>query len=66
MYRIREVYGHNDEFADVLTDLHRLTFFDGAPVPEFDQGHWWLVFNEALPVAFAGVVPSLATRKTGM
>jgi GNAT superfamily N-acetyltransferase len=65
MYRIREVGGHNDEFADVLTDLHRLTFFDGAPVPEFDQGHWWLVFNEALPVAFAGVVPSTRVHNAG-
>lgn len=65
MYRIREVDGHNDEFADVLTDLHRLTFFDGAPVPEFDQGHWWLVFNEALPVAFAGVVPSTRAHNAG-
>ncbi len=65
MYRIREVDGHDDEVADVLTDLHRLTFFDGAPVPEFDQGHWWLVYNEAVPVAFAGVVPSTRAHNAG-
>ena len=31
MYRIREVDGHDDEIADTLVDLHRLTFFDSAP-----------------------------------
>jgi hypothetical protein len=46
MYRIREVDGHEDEIADTLADLHRLTFFDGAAIPEFDQGHWWLAFHE--------------------
>ena len=28
-------------------NLHRLTFFDGASVPAFDRGHWWLAFHEA-------------------
>ncbi len=54
MYRIREVDGHDDEIADMLTDLHRLTFFGGAPLPEFDQGHWWLAYSGDFPVAFAG------------
>jgi len=36
MYRIREVDGHDDEIADTLADLHRLTFFDSAAIPEFD------------------------------
>jgi hypothetical protein len=40
MYRIREVDGHDDDIADTLADLHRLTFFDGAAIPEFDQGPW--------------------------
>jgi hypothetical protein len=26
MYRIREVDGHDDDVADTLADLHRLTF----------------------------------------
>ena len=50
MYRIREVDGHEDEIVDTLTDLHRLTFFGGAAIPEFDQGHWWLALHEATPV----------------
>jgi GNAT superfamily N-acetyltransferase len=58
MYRIPEVDAHDDEVADALTDLHRLIFFYEAPIPKFDQGHWWFVFHETIPVAFAGVVPS--------
>ena len=58
MYRIREVDGEDDEIADTLADLHRLTFFDCAPIPQFDQGHWWLAYHETLPVAFAGVIAS--------
>jgi hypothetical protein len=51
MYRIREVDGHDDDIADTIADLHRLTFFDGASIPKFDEGHWWLTFFDALPVA---------------
>src|SRR6202035_2296177 len=65
MYRIREVDGHDDEIADTLTDLHRLTFFDGASIPEFDWGHWWLAFHETIPVAFSGVVPSTRAFNAG-
>jgi GNAT superfamily N-acetyltransferase len=65
MYRIREVDGHDDEVAGMLTELHRLTFFDGAPMPEFDWGHWWLAYHGARPVAFAGVVPSTHAYNAG-
>lgn len=64
-YRIREVDGQDDEAADTLAELHRLTFFDGATNPDFDWGHWWLVYHEAIPVAFAGVVPSTHVRRAG-
>jgi GNAT superfamily N-acetyltransferase len=64
-YRIREVDGYDDEIADILTDLHRLTFFGGASVPPFDRGHWWLAYRKATPVAFAGVVPSTHVRNAG-
>jgi hypothetical protein len=33
MYRIREVDGHDDEIADTLADLHRLTFLAVLPFP---------------------------------
>jgi hypothetical protein len=58
MYRIQEVDGQDDDIADTLAELHRMTFFDSAPMPEFDHGHWWLALHETGPVAFAGVVPS--------
>ena len=64
-YRIREVDGREDEIADVLAELHHLTFFGGASVPPFDRGHWWLAFAEATPVAFAGVIPSTHVRSAG-
>jgi hypothetical protein len=65
IYRIREVDGQDDDIADTLAELHRLTFFDGAPIPEFDQGHWWLAFHEALPIGFAGVIPSTHVCNAG-
>ena len=65
MYRIREVDGNDDEIADTLADIHRLTFFDGASIPEFDRGHWWLAYREAVPVAFAGVIPSTHANNAG-
>jgi GNAT superfamily N-acetyltransferase len=65
MFRIREVDGHDDEIADPLADIDRLTFFDGASIPEFDRGHWWLAYHEAVPVAFAGLVPSTHAHNAG-
>jgi GNAT superfamily N-acetyltransferase len=65
MYRIREVDGQEDDIADTLAELHRLTFFGGAPVPEFDHGHWWLAFYATEPIAFAGVVPSSHVGNAG-
>lgn len=65
IYRIREVDGHDDDVAETLADLHRLTFFDGASIPRFDHGHWWLAFFGATPVAFAGLVPSTRAGNAG-
>jgi GNAT superfamily N-acetyltransferase len=65
MYRIRKIDAQDDEVLDTLGELHRLTFFDGAPVPEFDQGDWWLALHEAVPVGFAGVIPSTRAANAG-
>jgi GNAT superfamily N-acetyltransferase len=65
MYRIREVDSHDDDMAETLADLHRLTFFDSASIPDFEQGHWWLAFHQAEPAAFAGVIPSTHARNAG-
>jgi GNAT superfamily N-acetyltransferase len=65
VYRIREVNGRDDDIADTLAELHHLTFFSSAPVPEFDWGHWWLVYHGGLPIAFAGLVQSTHVEDAG-
>jgi GNAT superfamily N-acetyltransferase len=57
-YRIREVDTTDDEITDTLVDLHRMTFFDTAPIPAFDQGHWWIGYLGKEPVSFAALVES--------
>ena len=65
MYRIREVDGNDDGIADTLADLHQSTFLDTAPVPQFDQGHWWLALHGTKPVGFAGIVASTHVVNAG-
>jgi len=66
MYRSREVDGYDDDVAEVLSDLHRLTFFGDAPIPDFNVGHWWLAIDDGNePVAFAGLVRSTHARNAG-
>ncbi|MEH2591273.1 GNAT family N-acetyltransferase [Bradyrhizobium sp. AZCC 1721] len=65
MYQIREVDASEDDIADTLAELHQLTFLETAPVPQFDQGHWWLALSGTSPVAFAGVIPSTHVFKAG-
>ena len=65
MYRIRMVDASDDDVADTLADLHRLTFFDAAAMPQFDLGAWWLAYHGGDAVAFAGVVPSTYVRNSG-
>lgn len=64
-YRIRAVDGHDEEVVDLLTELHRLTFFDAAAMPSFEHGHWWLAYWDRLPVGFAGVIASSHVRSAG-
>jgi GNAT superfamily N-acetyltransferase len=54
-YRIREVDGDDDEIADTLHHLHKLTFADTAPDIDPETGWWWLVTTEHEPVGFAGM-----------
>jgi GNAT superfamily N-acetyltransferase len=65
MYRIREVNALDEDISDTLCDLHRLTFFQSAPIPEFELGRWWLAFCEGLPIAFAGLIPSTHVANAG-
>ncbi len=65
MYKIRAVDGDDEEVAHTLADLHRLTFFGSAPIPEFEWGCWWLAYRGHEPVGFAGLVPSTHARNSG-
>ncbi len=64
-YRIREVDGNDDDVLDALAELHQQTFLDAAPVPDFNQGNWWMAFYGSEPVAFAGIVPSTHVLNAG-
>ncbi|MBR0709234.1 GNAT family N-acetyltransferase [Bradyrhizobium liaoningense] len=65
MYRIGVVDADDEEIVETLDDLHRLTFFDGAAMPQFELGTWWLAYHNDDPVAFAGVVASTYARNSG-
>jgi GNAT superfamily N-acetyltransferase len=65
MYRIRIADADDDETVEILVDLHRLTFFGGASLPQFESGTWWLAHHDDDAVAFAGVVPSTHARNSG-
>ena len=65
MYRIRIADADDDDVAEILADLHRLTFFDGASVPQFEFGAWWLAYHNDDAVAFAGVISSTHVRNGG-
>lgn len=65
MYKIRTVDASDDDVADTLADLHRLTFFDAATMPQFDLGAWWLAYHGDDAVAFAGVMLSTYARNSG-
>jgi GNAT superfamily N-acetyltransferase len=65
MYRIQEVDPLDEEVIDLLIDLHRATFLNSAPLPQFDVGHWWVASEHRVPVAFAGMVPSVVMPGCG-
>lgn len=62
-YRVRAVDTDDDLVADDLVVLHKLTFADTAPLPDFAEGHWWLCYHGSDAVAFIGMIPS--TRYPG-
>jgi GNAT superfamily N-acetyltransferase len=65
IYKIREVDAQDEDVTESLADLHRLTFFESAPIPEFDWGHWWLAIHGQVAVAFAGLIPSTQISNAG-
>src|SRR5262245_18310533 len=65
MYRIRAVDGHDEDAAEMLAEMRRLTFFDAAAIPNFEQGHRWLACRGDTPVGFTGVVASTRVNNAG-
>jgi GNAT superfamily N-acetyltransferase len=65
MYRIRAVDAEDEEVSQSLADLHQMTFFDSAAVPQFEGGAWWMCHLGDEAVAFAGVVPSTHAKNSG-
>jgi hypothetical protein len=70
MYRIREIDGQDDDIADTLTELHRLTFFDDACIPEFDRGIGGSRFTRACrspsPASFRQRAPAVPDISAGL
>lgn len=57
--------GTRRSVADTLRSLHDDTFGDGAPQIDPGHGHWWIVFDVAAPVGFAGIVQSTLAPDVG-
>lgn len=60
-FTIRRIDATDEFWAEELHALHALCFTDDvAPRLKLDEtegGFWWLVFDDAKPIAFGGIVP---------
>ena len=62
--RVRRVDNHDQDVNELLTDLHRLTFADTAPMADFAHGYWWIASEDGKEAGFIGYVPSTHYAKT--
>lgn len=51
--------------SDLLHSLHDDIFGDTAPQVDTTYGHWWIVYDEAEPVGFCGMVQSTLAPDIG-
>lgn len=65
MFRIQRVDGTDEEYALEIKDLHDDTFGDEAPAVDTSHGDWWMAYADRIPVAFAGLTPSLGEAGAG-
>jgi GNAT superfamily N-acetyltransferase len=72
MYRpfaIKRVDATDEFWAEELHALHALCFTDDTcprlKTEEFEGGYWWLVFDDAKPIAFAGLLPGKLNKGFG-
>lgn len=64
-YRIREVDASDEEIAETIRRMNEHTDFPDLTEEDLDIGHWWLVYLNSDPVAFAGMMPSHQWRHVG-
>lgn len=63
-YTIKAVDGDDDDIAETIHELQRETLPLDVPI-QTEFGHWWLVFHDGKPVAFAGLDPYTQTPNVG-
>ena len=70
MLRIREVNIADQTVRETLYALIAQCFdaedWSGGTLPTPQTGYWWLAFQDGVPVAFAGLVPSVRWQDTGV
>jgi GNAT superfamily N-acetyltransferase len=74
-FLIKEVDPDDDHYAEEITTLHDLTFFDPLIRPDLPRGNWWLVYVRSAdigplwskdhPIGFCGLTNALATPGSG-
>jgi GNAT superfamily N-acetyltransferase len=64
-YTIRPVDGLDEDVQELLGELHIASFMDTSPVPSFEEGAWWVAYDDGAPVGFAGITPSTYIANTG-
>lgn len=66
MYRIREVDASDDDAAETIETLHRLTSdFPPLDQSDYDDGFWWVGYLGKEPVSYAGIIPSTLYSSAG-
>lgn len=67
-YKFSQVDTEEDEVVEFLAELHQLTFGGlAAPVPDWENGYWWLGWElrSAVPAAFCGLTQSTLGPRVG-
>ena len=71
-FRIREVDATEEHYNEELTNLHDLTFLDPSIRADFENGYWWLVWDDEFPpsakhppMAFCGFTLAALTPGAG-
>lgn len=64
MISVKSVDASDPKVAALLTWLQLSTLTGDVPY-EVEEGHWWIAYDGAMPVGFAGIVQSVRWCDTG-